>query len=188
MSSREAVCGTLLVALAVLLYHPPPPAPKHQLLCYWRFLPEVKLIQPGVEQGLATDHVEFDDIWGILSQSLQEIHHKNASCLSFEELYRNAYKLVLKKHGEKLYMKVKALLRDHLQEVGTKEVKPLCPGAIVSGSAFGAAAIERRDGGNRFLAGLKNAWEDHQLCLGMMRDVLMYLVSSLMTNGSSPWY
>lgn len=26
--------------------------------------------------------------------------------------------------------------------------------------------------------GLKNAWEDHQLCLGMMRDVLMYLVRS----------
>jgi len=56
-------------------------------------------------------------------------------------------------------------------------VKPLCPGGGSQVAAsLGTAAIERRDGGNRFLMGLKNAWEDHQLCLGMMRDVLMYLV------------
>jgi cullin 3 len=36
-------------------------------------------------------------MWAELSASLREIHTKNASKLSFEELYRNAYKLVLKK-------------------------------------------------------------------------------------------
>ncbi|KAF8456747.1 SCF ubiquitin ligase subunit CulC [Kalaharituber pfeilii] len=127
-------------------------------------------------RGINTDTFEFDDIWAVLSQSLREIHMKNASSLSFEELYRNAYKLVLKKHGDKLYTRVKMLLAEHLEKVGLEDVKPLCPaGGSQVAASLGTAAIERRDGGNRFLMGLKNAWEDHQVCLGMMRDVLMYL-------------
>ncbi|KAI5797916.1 Cullin [Peziza echinospora] len=128
------------------------------------------------KRGINTDTFEFEDIWAVLSQSLREIHMKNASSLSFEELYRNAYKLVLKKHGDLLYSKVKELLANHLKQVATDEVKPLCPGgSFQGGTSLGTAAIERRDGGSRFLQGLKVAWEDHQLCLGMMRDVLMYL-------------
>ena len=37
------------------------------------------------------------------STAIGEIHNKNASSLSFEELYRNAYNLVLHKHGDLLY-------------------------------------------------------------------------------------
>ena len=52
-------------------------------------------------QGLGnSDAVDFDSMWDVLASSLREIHTKNASKLSFEELYRNAYKLVLKKRGE----------------------------------------------------------------------------------------
>lgn len=102
---------------------------------------------------------------------------KNASSLSFEELYRNAYKLVLKKHGHELYQRVKALINEHLQQVGVDDIRPLLPsGGYQSGGTLGTAATERRDGGSRFLAAVKKAWEDHQLCLGMMCDVLMYLV------------
>ena len=42
-------------------------------------------------------------IWMALRSAIDEIHNKNASSLSFEELYRNAYNLVLHKHGELLY-------------------------------------------------------------------------------------
>ena len=52
------------------------------------------------------DAVDFDSMWDVLKHSLIEIHTKNASKLSFEELYRNAYKLVLKKRGETLYERV----------------------------------------------------------------------------------
>lgn len=31
-------------------------------------------------------------------------------------------------------------------------------------------------GGTNFLDRLKAVWEDHQLCMGMMKDVLMYMV------------
>lgn len=58
-------------------------------------------------------------MWEVLKSSLVEIHTKNASKLSFEELYRNAYKLVLKKRGETLYERVKdfehAWLDEHVR-------------------------------------------------------------------------
>ena len=52
------------------------------------------------------DALDFDSMWEVLKHSLAEIHTKNASKLSFEELYRNAYKLVLKKRGDHLYQQV----------------------------------------------------------------------------------
>lgn len=128
-------------------------------------------------RGLATDPVDFDEYWDTLAQSLREIHAKNASRLSFEELYRNAYKLVLKKHGEKLYANVKQLVVEHLKVVAVRDVRPLVPSAIVTGgAAFGtASSVEKRIGGDKFLDRLKVVWEDHQLCMGMMKDVLMYM-------------
>ena len=39
---------------------------------------------------------------------------KNNSGLSFEELYRNAYTMVLHKHGEKLYSGLREVATDHL--------------------------------------------------------------------------
>lgn len=35
---------------------------------------------------------------------------------------------------------------------------------------------ERRAAGEKFLSVLREAWEDHQLCMGMITDVLMYMV------------
>lgn len=128
-----------------------------------------------------TDQVDFEEVWEVLAQSLREIHNKNASTLSFETLYRNAYRLVLKKHGDTLYTRVKGLVAEHLMEVAERYVKPLVPSVVVTGGAmFGnSAAIEKRLGGSRFLEQLKAVWEDHQLCMGMITDVLMYMVRLL---------
>jgi len=49
------------------------------------------------------DANEAREIWNGLAKAIDEIHNQDASLLSFEELYRNAYNLVLHKHGE-LYM------------------------------------------------------------------------------------
>lgn len=46
-------------------------------------------------------------LFSFFSTAIGEIHNKNASSLSFEELYRNAYNLVLHKHGDLLYAGVK---------------------------------------------------------------------------------
>ena len=54
--------------------------------------------------------------WAVLAKAIDEIYNRNASLLSFEELYRNAYNLVLHKHGTLLYEGVTEKLYSHLTE------------------------------------------------------------------------
>ncbi|PGH19226.1 hypothetical protein AJ80_04091 [Polytolypa hystricis UAMH7299] len=120
----------------------------------------------------------FDTAWGVLSSALREIHTKNASNLSFEELYRNAYQLVLRKQGLELYDRVSNLEREWLSsEVREKVTALIAPSLLFDGEAANVLdqANERRVAGERFLLKLKQVWEDHQLCMGMITDVLMYM-------------
>ena len=56
-----------------------------------------------------------------MNNDFQEIQRKNNSGLSFEELYRNAYTMVLHKHGERLYSGLKEVVTNHLEsKVGKK--------------------------------------------------------------------
>lgn len=61
------------------------------------------------------DEKYVQQIWDLLKRAIQEIQRKNNSGLSFEELYRNAYTMVLHKHGEKLYLGLKQVVTEHLQ-------------------------------------------------------------------------
>ena len=60
------------------------------------------------------DEKYVQNIWDLLKNAIQEIQKKNNSGLSFEELYRNAYTMVLHKHGEKLYTGLKEVVSKHL--------------------------------------------------------------------------
>jgi len=60
------------------------------------------------------DEKYVNSIWTLLKNAIQEIQKKNNSGLSFEELYRNAYTMVLHKHGEKLYTGLREVVTDHL--------------------------------------------------------------------------
>ncbi len=96
-----------------------------------------------------------EDIWKLLKEAIQEIQRKNNSGLSFEELYRNAYTMVLHKHGEKLYNGLKEVVTVHLEtNVRTEVVKSM---------------------NNNFLQTLNSAWSDHQTSMVMIRDILMYM-------------
>lgn len=93
-------------------------------------------------------------IWAGLQKGLREIQNGNASHLRFEELYRNAYTLVLHKFGDMLYEGASETIREKLEvsyntitttpQVGYLEVVKLC-------------------------------WEEHKFIMTMIRDVLMYL-------------
>lgn len=143
-----------------------------------------------LRQGLGNnDAVEFDSIWNVLASSLREIHSKNASKLSFEELYRNAYTLVLKKKGDVLYERVKEFEENWLaSEIQPRIMAVLSPTLLAAGSRTSTAitANEKRVDGEKLLMALKEAWEDHNLCMNMTTDVLMYLVSNalLVLNSS----
>ena len=60
------------------------------------------------------DRTVASETWDVLANAIDEIYNRNASQLSFEELYRNAYNLVLHKHGTLLYEGVSDKLSSHL--------------------------------------------------------------------------
>jgi len=94
-------------------------------------------------------------IWMTLKSAIQEIQKKNNGGLSFEELYRNAYTLVLHKKGDTLYEGVKEVIREHLEEKIRVDVLNSL--------------------NNQFLQVLNQVWSDHQTSMMMIRDILMYM-------------
>jgi len=149
----------------------------------------IKPFKPNAKIS-ATEAVEK---WASLSASITQIYNKNASTLSFEELYRSAYNLVLHKHGEVVYNGVKESITERMKFVGAEV------GAIEgweeycgkSGDDDGTTGgtdktisephthytttnDSKKDGGE-LLGALEEKWKDHKLTLVMVRDILMYL-------------
>jgi cullin 3 len=104
---------------------------------------------------MTMDEKYVESIWALLKNAIQEIQKKNNSGLSFEELYRNAYTMVLHKHGEKLYTGLKEVVTHHLESKVREDV---------------LRALH-----NCFLMTLNQAWNDHQTSMVMIRDILMYM-------------
>ena len=121
---------------------------------------------------------EFEDMWAILQAALREIHEKNASKLSFEQLYRASYKIVLKKQGDRLYDRVKEFEEQWFGSQVMPAIRKLITSNLVNitlGGVSGTTANERRVTGEEFLKGLKASWEDHNIVMNMTTDVLMYM-------------
>eukprot|EP01112_Ceratiomyxa_fruticulosa_P003545 TRINITY_DN1386_c0_g1_i3.p1 TRINITY_DN1386_c0_g1~~TRINITY_DN1386_c0_g1_i3.p1 ORF type:complete len:747 (+),score=118.94 TRINITY_DN1386_c0_g1_i3:321-2561(+) len=103
--------------------------------------------------------------WKLLKGAIHEIHKQNASGLSFEELYRNAYNMVLHKHGDRLYSGLSTEVHEHLQEVADR----------VANSHDSSFLIE-----------LGKAWNDHKTSMLMIRDILMYMDRVYVLNHNVP--
>ncbi|XP_068211557.1 cullin-3 [Palaemon carinicauda] len=104
---------------------------------------------------MTMDERYVENIWQLLKNAIQEIQKKNNSGLSFEELYRNAYTMVLHKHGERLYTGLRDVVTQHLENKVRADV---------------LASLQ-----NNFLLTLNYAWNDHQTSMVMIRDILMYM-------------
>jgi cullin 3 len=132
-------------------------------------------------QGVAgANDVDFEETWSTLSHAFGEIHTKNASALSFEQLYRAAYKIVLKKKGDDLYKKVADFETHWLSTAVRLDIARTLQANILADNSdssidASATAPERREAGTRFLAALKSSWQDHQTSMSMLTDVLMYM-------------
>lgn len=121
---------------------------------------------------------DFDTVWGILSSALSAIHFKNSSSLSFEEIYRNVYMLTMKKEGERLHRNVCDFERNWLRNEVLPSVRAtITPTLVVEGDRASNQENERRISGEQFFVKLINVWEDYDLCMGMLTDVLFYMVS-----------
>jgi hypothetical protein len=64
----------------------------------------------------AMDHAAAMQTWEMIAHAMDEIYNRNASQLSFEELYRAGYNLVLHKHGHLLYDGVSFKISSQLQQ------------------------------------------------------------------------
>ena len=90
----------------------------------------------------------------MLRDAICQINRRDASGLSFEELYRNAYNMVLHRHGDKLYRGLVEVTKEHLAGVA---------------SEIDAAR------GDTFAVTLEKKWREHQKSMSMIRDILMYM-------------
>ena len=95
-----------------------------------------------------------EDAWVTLSSAINTIFAKQQSKLSFEVLYRNAYNLVLWKHGEFLYSNIRETVTVHLQ---------------------GQTQLIAAQNGDEFMSTLQRQWKDFKLAITLIRDVCMYL-------------
>ncbi|XP_077011396.1 cullin-3 isoform X6 [Tamandua tetradactyla] len=116
---------------------------------------------------MTMDEKYVNSIWDLLKNAIQEIQRKNNSGLSFEELYRNAYTMVLHKHGEKLYTGLREVVTEHLINKG-KYLEVGLAGHMVREDVLNSL-------NNNFLQTLNQAWNDHQTAMVMIRDILMYM-------------
>lgn len=135
------------------------------------------------QQGMASKEQtsDFDTEWQKLEICLKHIHTKDASNLSFEEMYRSSYHLMLLRKGTAVYDNVCNMEKEWLVgNVYPKVAAYVTPSLVVGeGNIAPDQVNEGRDAAERFLTKIREAWEDHQLCMGMITDVLMYMVSYL---------
>ncbi|KAI5287285.1 Cullin-3 [Ascosphaera aggregata] len=143
--------------------------------------------------GTSVGGEDYDSIWRKLASALREIHTKNASKLSFEELYRASYQLVVKKQGERLYDDVCNLEADFFQNCALKTLQDAIPSTLVIRAQDFVAHVdswtEHKEAGEKILAVARQVWEDQTLCLGMIHDVLIYMDRALTSeNKRKPIY
>ncbi|EGV63266.1 hypothetical protein PSN45_004463 [Yamadazyma tenuis] len=112
-----------------------------------------------------TQAFDFNKSWDVLSSAIVQIQNKNVSNLSYEQLYRKAYTLVLHKFGNRLYENVEELIETHLLRRRTKLL------SIFSQSS--SASFVNVD--EEFIKNVLSEWNEHLQAMKFISDVLMYL-------------
>lgn len=105
-------------------------------------------------QPVQLDPQFAEKTWQTLKHAINEINNRNTSDLSFEQLYRFSYNMVLHNHGDFLYNGLINLQRTHLAKV---------------------AAQVRNANPSAFLAEIQRQWNWFEISLAHIRDILMYM-------------
>jgi cullin 3 len=107
-----------------------------------------------------------DQLCSALRRGISQIYAKNSSELSFEELYRTSYNLVLVGAGSNAYN-------------GAKD-------AMLSFLSASLAHLQQGVDRNTFLSSLSSLWLDYCLCIKSTSEVLMYLDRTWVKTQSLP--
>jgi cullin 3 len=152
-----------------------------------------KFVISTFSHSVQTDPQYAQQTWATLHDAISKINDRQTSELSFEELYRYSYNMVLHKHGDILYKGLTTVLSEHLATIavtvaggtavgaGTAAAQPVAGLRADSSCDFGAP--ER--GGSTivpadyaptvFLTNLQTQWAWFKISLNHIRDILMYM-------------
>lgn len=111
---------------------------------------------------LAEPTVDYDSSWSVLANAIIQIQSKNVSNLLYEQLYRKAYTLVLRKCGGRLYDDVAQLIGQHLRQRRAALLK----------NYEGSISTSKNED---FLRQTVREWAEHLQLIKFISDVLMYL-------------
>ena len=114
--------------------------------------------------------MSLDETWRRLSNNIRGIFAQNLKNPSFEENHRFAYNLVHANQSEKVYEGVKALIIESLQKMVEERLVPAFPTGVRSDM------VSRAKEGEELLKAFRHVWDDHELGLRKLRDILKYLV------------
>ncbi|KAI1310223.1 Cullin-3 [Mortierella claussenii] len=103
------------------------------------------------------------------------IHEQKAFMLSYEEVYRCGYQLVIHKCGERLYNGVKDLIAKHLESEAENSIVPVLGIADTSPSE-----------GVQVLKAIQKLWKHHVTCLLMISDILVHMDKNYVPQSRLP--
>lgn len=118
----------------------------------------------SVPQFKLTMHISEEQArenWKSLRAAIVKIFNFEGSTLSFEELYRYAYNLVLHKFGDMLYQ--------GLTEAFTERCKMIYADLLKSADSVLFKELEKQ-------------WNDFKTTMGMIKDILMYMDRNYVTQ------
>ncbi|KAJ1974429.1 hypothetical protein H4R34_004721 [Dimargaris verticillata] len=133
--------------------------------------------------------------WQRLARAIQEIYRRNASQLSYEEVYRSAYTMVVHGKGEQLYQGVQDLIAEHLESriksqlLGSNAAGSTAPteSALPSNtSSIPGAAPSTPAATSNILLVIEDIWTEHLTCLLLIKDILMYMDRIYCPNAHVP--
>ncbi|KAJ1342775.1 hypothetical protein BSLG_002679 [Batrachochytrium salamandrivorans] len=84
--------------------------------------------------------------------------------------------MCLQKAGARLYTGTRTLITEFLEAAISKQILPVFPRSTTPNQGEAQA----------FLIQLKRTWDDHVVCLGMVRDILMYLDRTYVKSNNVP--
>ncbi|KAG5436949.1 hypothetical protein PCANB_001359 [Pneumocystis canis] len=135
--------------------------------------PKSRIKVPKKLEKQASEY-DWNISWSILSQAIREIYKKNVSILSFEELYRNVYTIVLHKQGDRLYDEVKSLIQGHLENISNFNIQPVYK-KIKTLNQINITNNEAIESGTYYLRTLKNVWDEYIQCTNIISHIMGYM-------------
>ncbi|KAJ2357421.1 hypothetical protein GGF43_001470 [Coemansia sp. RSA 2618] len=112
-----------------------------------------------------------------LAAAIGEIYKHNASKLSFEELFRIGYGLVLSKNGSLAYDGVKGVLESHLSDCVHQNILCRMDAVRTNPNAANNEAL---------LSDVRALWSEHVTAMLVIKDVLMYVDKVYVNNAHLP--